>query len=468
MKKLIILLITLLPIIVVGQTDSVKVSFSEESVTKFEKTTLIDEYEKAFGNNRVVKSAFRIGPANANMQANIETLRSIYPFVYFAKSFTPIFEFEQKIGIDKSFIVSYVGRNTRKSVMTENIFTLETRWYYEMKKRVAEGRQKPNITGKYLSLKALVNLYDYISYSSIILFKPQTFFFRPTSSYSVNWGWQFGNNVNFGFSAGLLHGNKAGIDQENGWLNEKQSNKKDISWFISSNARAGLGLYLPMKKKIANNTCDFLQCNYEVNQLLKVNLANAFYLDKYQQQVKLDVAYERKIGHSPLSVNSNITGTFSNYTTYTQTGMSLDTTYNSNGDIQSIISYVTYKPDLKGRQTYVAKLEEQLRYYIGMNKRVARGQSASNLNGFYVGLTGSYQVASALSTFIDFDGIREVNGSEKQINVGLMLGYQVQTNRKSFIDVSTSILRQKIITPVPRPGLLNTILDFSLKLGFAR
>ncbi|RYD68821.1 MAG: hypothetical protein EOP53_28210, partial [Sphingobacteriales bacterium] len=46
MKTLVTCFVLLFPLLVLAQTDSVSVNYSEEKVESFEKTTLIDEYEK--------------------------------------------------------------------------------------------------------------------------------------------------------------------------------------------------------------------------------------------------------------------------------------------------------------------------------------------------------------------------------------------------------------------------------------
>ncbi|MFD2522373.1 hypothetical protein [Emticicia soli] len=470
MQKLIIYIILLLPMLATAQTDSVKVSYSEEKVEKFEKTTLIDEYEKAFGNNRVVKSSLRI--AFNRTRLSFLPDRSFTPYQNIFRYLDPIFQFEQKIGIDKSLVASISTNTNKKESIWRSDIGLEGRWYYEMKKRVEAGKQQPNITGKYISLKVEANPYRYNPTSPFTAFLIQqgraTFMFRPTSTYSINWGWQFGNNLDFGFSVGLKHGNKAGVSNEELWVNEKVSSEKGITPFISINAQTALGLYLPLKRKSSGNYCDFLQCNYEVKQLFKLNVNNAFYLDRYFQNVKLDVAYERKIGRSPFSINSNAVISALNAFRYTPTGYREIAINEPNVAFTTMI-VGTYSPKMSSSQGYNLGLIEQLRYYIGMKNRVSKGKSANNLSGLYIGALANYQLISQRTPWAEASiGPVIYKDSYNELNLGLGIGYQVQTNRHSFMDVSLNFIRQKVSYEDANRNYSNSMFDFSLKLGLAR
>ncbi|HEY1054877.1 MAG TPA: hypothetical protein VGE24_07065 [Emticicia sp.] len=471
MKKLIVILMMLQPVLIKAQTDSVKVSFSEEKVENFQKTTLIDEYEKAFGNNRLIKSALRVAynPSATIFSANqgqvVDGVHCKYP--------DNILQFEQKIGVDKSLIASFfMNRKSNDLVWNTNI-SLEGRWYYQMKKRINEGKQQPNITGVYMSLRGESNSYEYnltapVASDKILL---PTVMFRATSTYSFNWGWQFGNGLDYSFSVGIKHGDKATIGSEKNWINEKQSFIKGITPFITTNAQIATGIYFPFRRRVANNRCDFLQCNYEVKQLFKVNVNNAFYFDRYNQQTKFDVAYERKIGRSPFSVHSNIITGFSNYTTYKPTGLKADTTFNEQGDITSIMTRPTYSSKLQNLFSYNFEITEQFRYYINMKKHVAEGKSASNLSGTYIAILSSYRTQRGKGYSADLTSVSYLNTTINQLSMGVSFGNQIQTNHNSFLDISLSLLRQKYYTTLAdlnSRNNMNTLLELSLKFGFAK
>ncbi|MBA4853123.1 hypothetical protein [Emticicia sp. BO119] len=475
MRTYIIYILFLFPLLVIAQNDSVSIRYSEEKVENFEKTTLIDEYEKAFGNNRVVKSSLRI--SLAGIPTTYISRNHPYPIKDFIRSLDPIIQFEQKISADKSLIVNFSSNRAKDDLFWNSNIGLEGRWYYEMKKRVAQGKQQPNITGKYLSLKAEINpyrvnprfgnFYDFGFGSGYIVF-------RETSTYRVNWGWQLGNNVSYWVSAGVKLGDRGAVDNEGFWIDTNFSGKTATTWFISSNAQAGLGLLLPFNKRTANNFCDFLQCNYEVKQLFKVNLNNMLYIDSYLQALGVDVAYERKIGRSPFSINSNIKSGFFNRVIHAPTGAKIDSIFNNAGMLQGWRTRQTFATETDNFWAYNFELAEQLRYYIGMKNRIVKGKSANNLNGLYVGVLGSYKVQNQwIHSFDGNNSVSIVDYNTKELSGGLSVGYQLQTNRRSFLDISTDILRQRTIHPAnnqnPGRGInTNTIINFSLKLGFAR
>src|SRR6218665_2555680 len=197
MKKLIAYFILLLPLLVEAQTDTVKVSYSEEKVESFEKTTLLDEYEKAFGGNRVVKSALRL-----NFEKNLFGMETQFaPYRIYSSQPMPQIQYEQKIGIDKSLIT---GIQWGRAPFLPNFnVDLEGRWYYKMKSRIKAGLQKANITGKYLSLRAEFNPFRNHSTQGDIYITNYESIFKSHSSYSLNWGIQFGNFLNYGFAMGL-------------------------------------------------------------------------------------------------------------------------------------------------------------------------------------------------------------------------------------------------------------------------
>lgn len=456
MKNLIIYLTFFFPLVANAQTDSTKVSYSEEKVESFEKTTLIDEYEKAFGGNRIITSALRMNFAKSPFLPNLNTFQ--YRLKDIFNNAVPQIQFEQKIGIDKSVIASFDWN--RNSFITNYNIGLESRWYYRMKERVSIGVQKPNITGKYLSLKVEYSPYKYrVTYADRL----GSFIsgnFKPKTTYSLNWGTQFGNNVNFGLSAGIQQGTESTINEEGIWLDPKRG-AKTINWFITTNAQLSLGLYLPAKRKVTSEYCDFLQCNYEVKQLLKLNLNNAFYLDRYLQTAKLDLAYERKIGYSPFSVNSNITGGFTN-----------DYTYAQRGD-RNPYAEILFSPIKTHFIGYTYSISEQVRYYLNMRKKIIKGKTAGNLNGVYVGLVGNYRAGEYHSNSIN--EFLYSNSKQTNLNVGPLVGYQVQTNRKSFVDVSASYVYQNTKTeymlttgPLVRQDKGLKYFEISLKLGIAR
>ncbi len=452
MKKLI--LFTLFPLLTFAQKDTVKVLFSEEKVETFEKTTLLDEYDKAFGGNRIVKSALRFGTQTA-----------------LNGGFIPSLQFERKIATDKSIIAIIGGVGERYS--TNFNIGLESRWYYKMKERVNKGTLNANITGEYISFKGLFNptfrSSEYGELTSIYQLSGPIMF-RVASTFSLNWGRQFGNNVDFGVSLGVKNGKESYISSKGGWINDNRSPSQS-TWFLSTNSRVGFGLYFPRKKQISTNYCEFLRCNYEVNHLFKANINNAFYLDRYNQKLKIDVAYERKIGRSPFSLNSNLIITLNNTYQFKQIG-SRDSVYQFSNRNYTISTPI-FSSTKKNFFDYSFEINEQLRYYLGMQKRIAKGKSANNLTGLYTGVQAAYKIGQSQDLFYINNSFNLNNTNNRNTSfIGVILGYQVQTNRKSYLDIGTvfgtKLTKSHFKNLNIDSQLRETYLEFNLKLGFAK
>lgn len=443
MKNLIIYFTLLLPLLGQAQTDTVKVSYSEEKVLVFEKTTLLDEYEKAFGGNRVVKSSLRLNFDKILFWNKPE----FTPYRIYYQLPLPQIQYEQKIGLDKSLIAGIQwGREPFRANLNVE---LEGRWYYKMKSRIKAGIQRANITGKYLSLRIESYPFGNAKTKTDLFLSDYESIFKTYSSYSLNWGLQFGNFLNYNFAVGLKHGDET----PKGFTGAKYKDK--TTWFITSRTPISLGLSFPGKRKLENNYCDFLQCNYEVRQLIKLDLTNAFYFDKYLQTIVLDLAYERKLGYSPFSLNTSAVGGFTN--TRVTPRWEVDSAgYSIPGTVKKYYSANNYE------------IKQQLRYYVGGQKKIVKGVSAGNLNGVYLGLFGSYGGSRSNNWK---SGDIDVNFKTKYLRGGSVVGYQVQTNRNSFLDIGASFYFQNsdyVLDDYSEKQKGVKHIELKLKLGIAR
>ena len=117
--------------------------------------------------------------------------------------------------------------------------------------------------------------------------------------------------------------------------------------------------------------------------------------------------------------------------------------------------------------SYGAK--EQLRYYIGMNRRVKQGKSASNLNGIYTGLELFFIRSNNNSFDPKFQYSFE---STQNISYSGLLGYQTQTSKSAYLDISIALGRESYtLFPRQEPFNLNyrkAHLELSIKLGLAK
>ncbi|MCP9770200.1 hypothetical protein EGI22_20030 [Lacihabitans sp. LS3-19] len=440
-----------------AQTDSLKVTFSEEKVEKFEKTTLIDEYEKAFGGNRVVKSGLRVKISDPGMHS----------FQHAG------LQYEQKIGKSIS-VIATIGNVFQIAGPTTFESDVEARWYFSMKKKVALVSQKPNITGNYIGLKVQyyhtpLNKYDmnfkYLRDNNQLFSGYPSELFLEDGYASLNLGKQFGNALNFSFMIGLKRGNEL---KTYIFFEPQNLDKINHKLFFTTQNQIGLGLLLPKKTIQKANFCDFLKCNLNLKNLWKLNINNGFYLDKSSQNLKLDLSYEQKIAKSPFSINSNLVVGVNNlkvpyYNDYKDTLI-----VSPNGES------FQYKLPIYSGKDYNQPilnfgLKEQIRYYAGMKERIRKGKQGNNLNGIYTGF----------EYFININKITYKNEpigamlNKIQIrSLSALLGYQTLASNNSFLDINLAIgvegFKRYPTSTFSNDWLGQGHFELSIKLGLAK
>ena len=458
MKKIIIFLSISLSLH--AQIDSLKTTFSEEKVEKFEKTTLIDEYDKAFGGNRVVKRALRF---------RIEEPKN--------STFTGLSsQFEQKLNTNMSVIGSFYGGYSSRLGFNYNL-SMEGRWYYQMKNRIALEKQKANVTGNFISIKAKHDMPGVTDQPSVKVLSLNTFqtssdinpVYIYKNSLSLQWGKQLGNNIEFGLSTGLKQGREffsTITDYSNSnQLREPITVTNKIIPYFSTFTQVGLGFMFPKKAKEAIKNCEFIKCNYAVNNMFKLNLNDAIYMDKYVQKIKTDLGYEHRIGKSNITINAFISVGLSNFKVR-EVLLFKDTTV-----IVNDRSFKTYLPSYGKRNINDLSLNfsetTQLRYYIRKKENATR-----NLNGWYTGVENSIRFNKFYKNN-SYPGYA-IKGNRNTSFSGIM-GYQTQTSLGTYVDFTASIGLESINSRVlideksiNTKGFKQAHIEWTIKLGLAR
>ncbi len=442
MKKM--LLFILLPTFIYAQTDSVKVSFSEEKVEKFEKTEIISISER-MGVKR---------PVNAALKAGVE----ITPFISKNSSSGLFFSYEQKVKsvFSINFSLKILPRNTDFPFF----FEVEPRWYFNMKKRVVQENQAYNITGKYISLRYKQG---HFSTNESLLTSESPYL--ESATYSLNLGQQFGNNLDISLLAGYKNIRESFIDSK-GFIRNNEQSQKSNTWFIASSFRVGVGLNYPKikpQKYEKFEKISFSSNNFDINHLLKINLTDILYVDKYSQFLKADIAFERRISNTLFSTNSMVLASINHFKTFNQIGK-----------IDSTIGNYKYPIPIWGNErtnnfySYF-QLTQQLRYYM-KRKELRKGKSGKNFNGFYTGLEASYLNSSFTndSNSKSFFSKQLKNGSA--FGFGGVIGFQNQFNNKIIFDWGYSLLLTK---GNPTGSIIfskfgNIFINYNLKIGFVR
>ncbi|MCP9770199.1 hypothetical protein EGI22_20025 [Lacihabitans sp. LS3-19] len=383
-------------------------TFSEEKVEKFEKTTLIDEYEKAFGGNRVVKSGLRVRFTNPES---------------FPRSL-PLIQLEQKIGKQFSIIGSVAG-GFSSGPGTQINASIEGRWYYTMKKDIQSQKKQQNITGNFLAfnVKSPENYSPFINGSKLIQvpFYPNTLMINGEKTYSIIWGKQLGNILEIGLKAGLKTINLKSW----GYQPPFNYNSSGQKYFLSTHSQVGIGVFFPNGVR-KNITCDFLKCNYDVKRIFKFNLNNSFYIEKNYQHLKFDGSFEQRIMNSSFSSNSSlqlfIYRTFQNQLI----GYKDSTIIDANGENISGL-FPLYSLNKQSEINANGSIAQQFRYYL---PRIIKDNSKINkLNGYYFGSEYSYNIGPFPKAYI----LPTYSSS-----LGLSIGYQTLASKNSYIDISAS------------------------------
>ncbi len=442
MKKLLVFIF--FPLFSYAQTDSVKVSFSEEKVDTFARTEVISISQK-LGVMRAAKAGLRGG-----IDSSPFLIQNSFSFLNFT--------FEQKILKEFSLLLSLKHSAEYKPFSYE----IEPRWYFQMKKRVKAELQAYNLYGKYISFR-----YNH----GILKDKPYYFFsynpYYETSVFAINYGYQAGNILDISVSAGLKNVSEVSIDTKGRLTHNSQSPSNQI-WFLASNLKISFGDSYPKTKTEKFGKLLITDNNFEKNRLLKINASDLFSIDKYSQFIKTNVDYEQRIGNTYFSSNTSFTGIFNHFKFFSFKGL-IDTTLHSSlfgkkfpiWNAQKVNNYYTN-----------IQLSEQLRYYITKARDVKKGRSGKNFNGLYLGLMAMYSNITFNNQLSDNDE-KYLFTSIKAGSIyggGGVWGIQNQFRNQVFFDLGISLLVTNKSTQIESLTTKygNISINPYLKIGFVK
>ncbi|MGI9158431.1 MAG: hypothetical protein ACR2K1_01630 [Saprospiraceae bacterium] len=274
---------------------------------------------------------------------------------------------------------------------------LEPRWYYQMRRQIREGVQADNLSGNYLGLELS---------SSWFRGQPGSYQMGLALNYGIQrrlFGWGY---FDLGYGLGFARAPQSAFSRGGSVL------------FTRPRLRLGLVRVRPQPGAAPDAYCEALRCFREERQLWKTDLLNLFdlYADSRSQALTIRpyVAYERKIGVSPFSVNTELFG---------QAGLGRYTF----GDAFS----KNY-----GYRFASAGLQVQPRWYFNLKHRIALGRSGNNLSGMYLGL----QVGGTL-TRSEVSPILQTAGNRRAAYLGAaqVFGVQYRFLRTGFADLQLKV-----------------------------
>lgn len=362
--------------------DTTSITFSEETVTDADQR-FIDRYENVFMTKIPTKRIFKLGYTASTYKGIGLTAAFEYKIFPFLSLEAAIYSRAAREGDGiyfDSFFRQLSGRNLFASA--------GSRWYPNMRRRIALQQSANNFTGSYVSILYERSL-GAIQYGSV------------RDHFSLTYGFQsrFLTNGFLDFSIGLYYLRPFPEWYTSGRL--LPSGFRTNNLVFASRSLIGLA-FGDWKKSHSGPLCDVLHCDYLVRQHFKIRLPEVN-LGIQSQSVRAEFGYERKIGRSPLSLNLSM---------------------RNETDRSSMYGNSAFK----GR----TEVESQLRYYYLQKIQVRKGKASDNLSGLYAGARVGYRWE-----YNNFTGGREMYTSRKPI-IGISAGYQQRLFHRLFFDSAVS------------------------------
>jgi hypothetical protein len=323
----------------------------------------------------------------------------------------------------------------------------ELRYYYDMNKRIREGRSANNFSGNYIGFSTLQTFNKKASIGGDkTLFFGSLFNYSPVfqNTYELKWGLQrrFFNHsfADFGFTGGMATYNI--------------NNSLHSEPFFQSHWGLGFA-FGDFKRKKIPPLCDLFRCNEDSKTLFKVFWPNIF-IGANRQSFAGAIAIEHKLGRLPLSINLQQEVKFENidYKNIQGLGYAYDSLlkqyiWKSTNEVQSIgsnsLSSVSYL---------------QLRYYLQDD---VRSINRSPLTGWYVGLS---MIHSHNKTNVLIGNNTPIESKYNALQAGFIIGYQQKIFKKGIVDFGIIIAKDiHIFSNTSRFG--SPPIYIPLHIGFA-
>jgi hypothetical protein len=478
--------------------------YSQESGT-LEKQRFIDQYDYVFMTKEPTRWMLK---AIALPMGNMGLVNNAIYFTKKTEDISPLWlNLEYKLSkslsvqVGGSYYSNGLNQNEReevwanygKSIKYNWIGTTELRWFYDMKRRIAEGKSANNFSGNYLSVRAdkvfvtakpdyetLLTYFQQSPYSitnekSTDVFDTRNVFRQLTSRVSISYGLQrrFLRHglVDLGLSLDLNQYRQLeqNITFANGNtlirsydINQLTPTPPSINstwreagtasdWNISTYLRVG-GAIGDFKKGVRPPLCDILQCDEDRKSLLKIEWP-VMRIGNRNQLVSFSIGYERRIKDSYFSVNTE-----ASIAIRRQSKDQAVSYYARSGQPDSLVR--SSANSIYG----TARFTVQPRYYF--SHWLNHGKTLNNLSGLYAGLWTSYEIGFVR---LKYDIINKpINDIySKELSLGLSGGIQQKIFKNGFIDIGGILSTRFVDTAFPNIIPKGWQLQPYLNLGFA-
>lgn len=289
------------------------------------------------------------------------------------------------------FLYDYIPKG-----LTYAELRVEPRVYFEMPRRIREGRSANNLSGNYIGLEyGQSELFGQSSEEHLFPERERTATLRLGVQRRI---FRYGY---FDLSYGV------------GWRTWEQkyfTGARD-EFFANSRVAVGFALATGPRKQAGQTTwCDITRCFREEDRMWRVDLLNALVLNNGREfHGEIPVAYERKIAGSAFSLETE--GRLNYGRSHAYAGKN-----------------IYYFQNYVGTVGFGIGLEP--RYYFNLKKRIARGRSGNNLSGPFVALRVQGRVEHA---WTDGDLPIPLNLTNCRFAAMPLFGLQYRILRNGFI-----------------------------------
>lgn len=382
MKKRLLTLLLLAITHVLFAQDGTQVEYTVDiDTTSAPKRRLLDTYGDVFQTQVPVRSVFKImvpfGLPKYLVPAQLNVPKAFR--MNAARQITDILRlgYERKIRADWSINAEVaIAQSEVSSVLYPyNVRLLvQPRWYYRMGQRIQEGKSVANVSDNYLGV-SLETTWNVLA-DDVWLKNTQGLGFASQELslvYGLQRRFQKHGFADFSIRAGVIHER---FPRDVLYQGFDTPFEKQWSWFIETRTLGGFAL--TRNSQTTSSQCEILNCFEPVRSLLKVDLNNPIRLSSTGHNVRGSMAYERKLGKSPFSIQAELSvhaRLFSRKLTFYETPGWLDTVRDVLGE------------KLRYRNGLIqASLSLESRYYYNMNKRIRQGKQGDNLSGNFLHL----------------------------------------------------------------------------------
>ena len=374
--------------------DSIPVTFHQESDTLV-KQRFIDRYENVFMTKVPTRHMFKVAAVASEVQGNGINFGyeyKILPSLSFEASLYTQFDRDKTALATELLHFNWKGVNLWANA--------KARWYYNMNRRIRQGLSANNFSGGYFAFSYEQSLQLTDSYSN-----------KNVARLGLLYGFQsrFLNRGYIDYSVGLFQ-SKLG---SNSYFFEDPAFFKAKNFVLGTQVNIGIA-FGDWKKSANNPLCDVLVCDESIKDQFKIEVPYIA-IGLKDQVAQAGLAYERRIGNTPLSIQG---GTELYYTNRTAQNFFHNRYFNAGAALE-------------------------LRYYFLQNYMMRRGKTGSNFSGPYVGLRGAYDVHRGEITYVYQP---ELNRKFKYETTSgeLHLGYQQRLFKRLYINGSIFYRKQAI------------------------